>query len=1070
MQFSFAQEKTVTGVVSDKTGPLPGANVVVKGTSTSTQTDFDGKFSIKAKAGAVLEFSFTGYSNKSITVGAANSYNVVLSEGVELQEVVVVGYGTTTKERFTGTAAKVNIENIEAKTVSNVSQALRGEIAGVNVVTGSGAPGRDATIRIRGFGSVNGNRDPLYVVDGAPYPTDQFDLASINPADIESMTVLKDAAATSIYGNRGANGVIIITTKQGKIGKSVVSVDFKTSINSLMLPEYNRITSPEEYIETAWSSLRTKAYVNGEANPAAWASANLYGDGNGEGINSHYNIWNVAGPSLIDPITGKLANGVSRKYNPTKWSDAAFGTGYRSEANVQFSGGNEKTRFALSFGYLDDKGYTLNSGYTRYTARLNLEDKVKDWLKVSGNIGYTGAKYTNSTSDEENGTSSGNIFALINTTPAIYDIYLRDGSDNLVADPIFGGYQFDYGADPYARRAWNNTNAIADATYDLDQTLGTTLLGNFNVDIDLTKNLAFETRYSGQLQIDDAANRNNPYYGGWAESYGSLYKTHATTTNQNFLQLLRFNKSFGSHTVEAFVAHESTDWKSAGFSAAMSHSILPNTLDFSNYTTPIGTPFSSTQRYTLESYFAQLSYDYNKKYFLTASFRRDGSSRFKDNQWGNFGSVGLGWIVSKEDFMSKLSFVDYLKLKASYGIVADQGLDLQFGFQKKSIEIIPGNGALGNLYGTPTSTLRRNDLTWETSRIAQVGVESTFFKDVLDINIDYYVKNTNNLFFNQTLPPSSGFTAVQINSGAMRNSGLEFDVNAHVIKPKTADGFKLDLGVNGEILKNEITEMPANPFDGVRRIIDGQYSKGHSLYDWYMREWAGVDPANGSALWNLYYDDINGDGAFNVGDQAIDNMVIYLSKNPNAVVNQTTTSDYSKATQKYVGKSAIPKVRGAFRVNAGYKNFDLTAQFSYSVGGYVLDSGYQQLMDNGDLIGTNNWHKDILNAWKQPGDVTDVPRLTSGGLAGDVNQNSTSTRFLTKADYLSLNNLRIGYTLPEKFISKMKLSHVSMYVSGDNLLVFSKRKGLNPTTLISTTNTGIYMPMTTFSFGTKVEF
>jgi TonB-linked SusC/RagA family outer membrane protein len=1060
MQFSFAQEKTVTGVVSDKTGPLPGANVVVKGTATTTQTDFDGKFSIKAKAGSVLEISFTGYSNKSITVGAANSYNVVLSEGVELQEVVVVGYGTTTKENFTGTAAKVNIENIEAKTVSNVSQALRGEVAGVSVITGSGAPGSDATIRIRGFGSVNGNRDPLYVVDGAPYSSD---VTSINPADIESMTVLKDAAATSIYGNRGANGVIIITTKKGKAGNSKVSVDFKTSINTLKLPNYDVISSPELYIETAWSSLRTKALINGLSNPTAWASANLYGTST-DAIDPHYNIWNVDGSQLIDPVTGKFANGVSRKYTPKKWGDEAFGTGYRSEANVQFSGGNDKTRFSLSFGYLDDQGYTINSKYTRYTTRLNLENKAKDWLKISGGIAYTGSKYQNSSSDEGSSGSSGNIFALINSTPAIYDVYLRDNNDNLVADPIFGGYQFDYGNVPYNRRAWNSTNAIADATYDLSQTLGTTLLGNFNIDVDLTKALTFETRYSGQYQNYDAANRSNPYYGGFASAYGYLSKSLSNTINQNFLQLMRYKKSFGSHAVEAFVAHESTGWKNENFSAAATKNILPNTLDLDQYTTPYGKASSNTQRYTLESYFGQLSYDYAKKYFLTASFRRDGSSRFKENQWGNFGSVGLGWIVSKENFMSKLSFFDYLKLKASYGIIADQGVDLQYGFQKKTIEVTEG------AYSFPTVTTKANpNLTWETSRIAQIGLESTLFNNTLDFNLDYYVKNTNNLFFNQTLPPSSGFTVIQINSGSLRNSGLEFDANLHVLKPKTADGFKLDLGVNGEILENKITEMPANPFDGVRRVIDGNLSKGHSLYDWYMREWAGVDPANGAALWNLYYNDINNDGQFNVGDEGIDNMVLYLSKNPNAVIQKTTTSNYAQATQKYVGKSAIPKVRGAFRLNAAYKNFDLTAQMSYSVGGYVLDSGYQQLMDNSDLIGANNWHNDILNAWKQPGDVTDVPRLTSG-LAQDVSQNSTSTRFLTKADYLSLNNLRIGYTLPEKFISKMKLSHVSMYLSGDNLMVLSKRKGLNPTTLVSTSNSGIYMPMTTFSFGTKVEF
>ena len=1059
MQFSFAQERTITGVVSDKSGTLPGANVVVKGTTIGTQTDVDGKFTIKAKQGAVLEISFTGYNAKTITVTSANSYKVVLSEGVELQEVLVVGYGTTTKERFTGTAAKVNIENINAKTVSNISQALRGEIAGVNVVSGSGAPGSDATIRIRGFGSVNGNRNPLYVVDGAPYTSD---ISSINPADIESMTVLKDAAATSIYGSRGANGVILITTKQGKSGKTVMTVETKTSVNSLMLPTYNIIDSPEQYIETSWSSLRSKAVLLGESNPTQWANTNLYGTT--EGIDNHYNIWNAAGASLIDPVTGKIASGVTRKYTPTKWSDAAFGTGYRSEANVQFSGGSDKTRYALSYGYLNDQGYTIKSNYTRYTTRINLENKPKDWLKVSGNIAYTGSKYTNSSSDEGASGSSGNIFALTNTTPAIYDVYLRDDNGVLVPDPIFGGNQYDYGG-AYGRRAWNSTNGIADANYDLSQTIGTTLLGNFNVNLDLSKDLTFETRYSGQYQNYDGANRNNPYYGGWAASYGFLSKDISNTTNQNFLQLMRYDKSFGEHSLETFIAHESTEWKFKDFNAAAQHAILPNTLDLAQYTEAYGRATSYSQSYTLESYFSQLNYDYAKKYYLTASVRRDGSSRFINNKWGTFGSVGMGWIVSKENFMSNLNLFNFLKLKASYGIIGDQGTSLQYGWQLSSINQTPS----GDYSFTQSSTLANPDLTWETSKITQIGIESSLFNNRIDFNLDFYIKNTDNLFFNQSLPPSSGFTTIEINDGQLRNSGLEFDIAAHIFNGKAADDFKLTLGVNGELLKNEITQMPKNPFDGKVRVLDGQYSQGHSLYDWYMREWAGVDPANGAGLWNMYYNDINSDGVFNSGDQPITSMTLYLSENADANVQKTTTSVYSQATQKYVGKSAIPSVRGSFRLNAEYKSFNLTAQFGYSVGGYVYDTGYATLMDSGDLIGANNWHKDIANAWQQPGDVTDVPRLTSG-FSTDVNFNSTSTRFLTKADYLSLNNLKIGYTLPEKFTNKLMISKFNMYVSGDNLMMLSSRDGLNPTTLISSSNSGIYMPMTTISFGTKIEF
>ncbi|MGC6525851.1 MAG: SusC/RagA family TonB-linked outer membrane protein [Flavobacteriaceae bacterium] len=1056
VQISFAQNQNVSGTVSDENGlPLPGATVVVEGTTTGVSTDFDGNYSIQANQGDVLLFSYVGYSTQSQAVGASNTINVSMQQDNALEEVVVVGYNSTSKEAFTGTATKIETENIEAKAMGNVSQALRGEVAGVNVVTGSGAPGSDATIRIRGFGSVNGNRSPLYIVDGAPYASD---ISAINPADIASLTVLKDAAATSIYGSRGANGVIVITTKKGKVGTSQINVDVRTSINTIFLPNYDVIESPEEYIELSYSALKNKATLLGEANPSAWASANLYGTA--EGINPVYNIWDVSGDQLINQSTGKFNSGIGRRYSPTRWADAAFGTGYRQEANLQFSGGNEMTQFATSFGYLEDEGYTINSKYTRYTTRLSIDHAPKDWLRVGGDLAFTGGLYNNSSSSEGSAGSSGNIFALTNTTPAIYDIYLRDENGVLVEDPIFGGYQYDYGND-YGRRAWNATNGIADAIYDVDKTSSLTMLGNFNIGVDLTDWLSFDVRYSGQYNNYDGASRGNPYYGANAGS-GFLSKSISTNINQNFLQMLKFNKSYGNHNVDAFVAHESTENKFTNISAAAQNAILPNTFDLAQYTIPFGRANSYSTGWTLDSYFAQLNYNYDGKYFLSASGRRDGSSRFKNNKWDTFGSVGLGWIVSKEDFFPSESFVDYLKLKASYGLIGDQGTNVRYGWQIYGINQTPD----GSYSFTQSSTLANPDLTWEVKTSTQFGIESSLFNDRLALDLDYYVNDTKNLFFTQTLPGSSGSQFIQYNDGVLRNSGFEFNATVKVFDK---EDFKMSFNINGEMFDNEITEMPADYFTGEPKVLDGRYSKGKSLYDWYMREWAGVNPATGAAMWNLYYDDINGDGVFNTGDAQIASMTLYLDENPNANVKRTTTEDYTDATQKYVGKSAIPKVRGGFRLNAEYKNFDISAQFSYSIGGYVFDSGYRVLMNNRNLIGSDNFHTDVRQAWKQPGDITNVPRMSAGYFT-DTQHSLTSTRFLTKADFLSLNNLRIGYTLPENTASRANLSKVSFFVSGDNLMMLSARKGLNPTTLISSSNSGIYMPMTTFSLGTKVQF
>lgn len=1053
---AFAQQKNVTGKVTDDSGePLLGATILVKGTSTGTSSDFDGNYSINVAEGQTLVFSLIGYKDLERVVGSSNTLNVSMEVSAQaLDNVIVVGYGTTTQEAFTGSAKAIASENIEAKSVSNLSQALKGEVAGVSVISGSGAPGSSATVRIRGFGSVNGNQNPLYVVDGVPF---DGSISAINVADIENTVVLKDAAATSIYGSRGANGVILITTKQGRANTSNISIEYNSSINKHMLPNYSTVKSPEEYMELSWLSLKNKAALSGVADAGAWASKNVFGNGNGEGIHSKWNIWDAPITDLIDPVTGKFYPGIDRKFDPARWADEAFRTAYRQETNIQFSGGSDKTTYAASLGYLDEDGYAINSNFTRYTGRINLNHQAKDWLNIGGNIAFTEGKYTNTSGSEGSSGSSGNIFALTNSTPAIYDIFLRDADGNRIVDPYFGGYQYDYGTD---RRAWNGTNGIADSKYNLSRTLENTVLGNFNLGIDFTDYLKLEVRYGGRYGFNEGTSRQNQYYGGVAGS-GTLSKSKTTSTNHNFLQLVRFNKTYGDHSVEAFAAHESTEYKFTSLSAAKENAIIPNSNDLSQYTSTRGQPNSYTQGWALESYFAQANYNYLQKYYVTGSIRRDGSSRFLNDRWGTFGSVGLGWVTSKEDFFD-VDFVDYFKLKASYGVIGDQGTNLMYGWQVYNIN----NTSDGSFSWTESSTMPNPDLTWETSKIGQVGFESALFDNRIFLDVDYYIKNTSNLFFNQSLPGSSGYAQIQYNDGKLRNSGLEFDISSDIIREGE---FKLSLGLNGELFNNKITRMPVDYMTGDVKVLDGSLSKGKSLYDFYMREWAGVNPETGAAQWNMYYDDVNNNGVYDAGDVKISSMTTYLDREPGANVQHTTTEVYNDATTKYVGKSAIPKVRGGFRLNMQYKAFDFSAQFSYSLGGYVYDSGYATLMYNRSLIGTDNWHTDMRDSWKQPGDITNVPRM-SAGYNTDTNFQDTSTRFLTKADYLALNNLVIGYTLPTSVLEQLNLSRVRFQVSGDNLLMLSKRDGLNPSTMISSGNSGIYMPMTTFTLGAKIDF
>ena len=1083
MQFSFAQQKTVSGTVTDTDGlPLPGVSVVVDGTTRGVQTDFDGNYSIDVNTGDVLIFSYIGMKEVKRTVGQSNSINFAMEEdATALEEVVITGYSTTTKEAFTGTAATVDIGAIEDKVVSNVTNALRGEVAGVNVIQRSGQPGASAEVRIRGFGSINGNTLPLYIVDGAPLSGTNV-LQSINPSDIENMTVLKDAAATSLYGSRGANGVILITTKRGKAGKSNISVDVTTSVQSLNLPEYDVITSPEEYMEISWQALRTNAILSGNTNPSDFANNNLYYPNGGTptaGINDLYNIWNVPGNQLINPNTGRFNSGVSRRFTPTLWRDAALQDGTRTEVNLQYSGGNEKTKFATSVGYVDGTGIALSSRYTRFSTRVNLEHQVKDWLKVGANVAWSGARSSFSGTAGDAG-SSANPFALLYTTPAIYDVFLRDGNGNLVADPIFGGSQYDYG-DVTGRRAWNATNGVAVANYDLDQSDITTLLGNFNVEAKITDWLSAELRYSGQYDQRLNANRNNQFYGGASNVGGSLFLDDDLATNQNFLQLIRFRNSYGKHSIEAFVAHESTENRFRTFTGAAQTAILPGQIDLNQYTTPLGRANSFRQGWTLDSYFGGLNYDFDSKYYLTASVRRDGSSRFLNDKWGTFGSVGLGWIVTKEDFLSNVSFLDFLKVKASYGIIGDVGTGLLNGFQIFSINQTPD----GSYSFTQSSTLANPALTWETSNVLQFGFESTWLDGKLGIDVDYYDKRTTNLFFDENLPPSSGFTTIRYNSGELQNNGVEVTVNAQMVQTKD---FRLSLNINGEMFNNEIIEMPT-PIGGNEPLVfddANNLAVGQSQWDWFMREWAGVNPANGEALWYQYFVDDNGNGVLDSGelstnsgfpidvdgdginDNGTSTLFEYRRLNPGANIQRTTTNDYATATRVFTGKSALPDLRGGFRLSAGYKNFDLSAQFVYSIGGYSYDAGYATLMDN-DLIGADNFHTDIRDAWTTPGQITNVPR-TSANFANDGQQNALSSRFLTKADFLALNNVNLSYRLPQSAIDAMGMQSVNIFVSGDNLTFWGRRNGFNPSTAIATTNSGIFLPATTFSLGAKIQF
>ena len=1059
VQISFAQQGTITGKVSDGSGPLPGVSVIVKGSTIGTETDFDGKYSIKASSGDILTFRYLGYLSIDKTIGASSIINVSMKEDANiLDEVVIVGYGTTTKKSFTGTASVVSSENIDAKAVSNVAQALIGEVSGVSVTRTNGRPGSSATIRIRGFSSIEGNSAPLYVVDGVPF---SGDINAINPNDIESTTILKDASATAIYGARGANGVVLLTTRKGTSGKNTVEFDFQSSVSSRTLPRYNLVDSEEEYMELVYAGLRNTADFAGNNNPSQFALDNLFSD---RGVAPLYNMWNVAdGNGLIDPSTGKVISGVTRKYTPTDWADAGYRDGVRNEMNFKTSGGTDKTKHYFSLGYLSDEGFIAESQYDRYSTRLNVTANPVDRVKISTNLDYSYSEYNDAT-----GYGGGNVTYMLDFTPTIYPLYLRDTDGNIVMNPNTNEPFYDFGDNiaGNARDFSATYNGVGEAIYNINRTKRHSVNGNINAAVEIMEGLTFETTYGMNFYSSNLDNTRNSIQGSAGVALGgTLYKANTTYVSQNFNQILRYKTKFGEdHNFNMLVAHESFADRSEYFDMNRKGivNLNPNAATApDNYLDQNGVSTGNIVETSLEGYFTQANYNYLNKYYLQGTLRKDGSSRFYKNKWGTFWSAGAGWIVSEENFLSSSNVINYLKLKASYGVLGDQGNAAYAGQLGFNIENLLGQPSLA-----PRAVVDPN-ITWESSEQMQVGVEIELFKGAIQADLDYYVKTTNNLYVNKRLPPSTGDAVILTNDGSLENRGFEFNVTGNIVRNRD---FNLSLTLNGEMFNNQITQMPIENSTGLPKVVNisglfGQ-SQGRSIYDYYIREWAGVDPANGNPMWIENWSDENSNGQYDSGE-GIPDMLVYTAENPDAVIEERITNTYSNATRKYSDKSVIPTVRGAFRLNSSYKGFSLSTQFGYSLGGYGYDSQYANLMTNGK-VGGSSYHNDMKDRWMQPGDINDVPRLYSNE---NVQVVSSSTRFLQSTDYLALNNARLGYQVPSQFLAKTGFSSVNFWVSGDNLFLLSSRQGYNPTTsLTGQSGRYTYNPISNYTLGVRVKF
>lgn len=1037
---ALAQPRTVTGtVLSGEDGaPLIQAAVIVKGTQIGVATDLDGRYSIRVPNNdAVLIFSYAGMESTEVKVGNQSVINVTLQpELVDVDEVMVVAFGKTKKSAFTGSATEVTSKELEKKQVSNVISALQGKVAGVTVTNGDNQPGTSPSISVRGVGSFDSNGSPLVVVDGVPYAGN---LSMINPQDIENTVLLKDAASAALYGSRGANGVLLITTKSGKANKSGecigtnVSASVRIGANFKGIPDYNLITDPKEYMALTYESLLNpflKAYPNDPVDALRnYVFINRLFLSGPNNINYFpYTLEGAMDPatatwdqwfnynestgrySLVDAVTpGRMIE--DRKGNKfwlqiDDWYAALFHPGLRQEYNVSVSGRGEKLSHYFSSSYLNERGYLIGSSFQRYTARLRADYRVNKWLNMGANLNYSYSRLKN---QNTTGNEVSNPMQIAYMMAPIYPIYVR-GEDKEVLHDAYGNPLGDYGTGMMGglgRQVLPFGNPVLDNIVNRKGSVISVVNARAYTDIILPYHFKITVNAAYDFSMEAYHSMHSLLQGEAETKKGSVYRSTNYFDVFNTQQLLNWDHDFGKHHVDALLGHEFYYYHEQNLDGEKVKMFGPYRTQLSS---AYGDPsVSSSAAYkAVEGYLMRVNYDYAERYFLSASYRRDGTSNFaKDKRWGNFFSVGLSWLISKESFMEPTrSWLSMLKLKASYGM---QGNDRVNSTYYDTYNVTNFGDGLGTVYGTTGNP----SITWETSHNVNVGFESGFFNNRLNVSLDVFYKYITDMIFRRPLPPSSGKSFVYQNIGDMRNLGTEIVISGVLYQDKNV---RWTASMNGAHINNKITKLPpeyTEGEDGGR--LDGLhfYKVGEPIQNLMLVHYTGVDD-KGESTWQYY--DKQG--------------------------NLSTTTNYSTAASKLKNKkyytNIAPKFFGGLSTAVDFFGFDFSMSFGYQIGGLDIDDMYRVLMGGGEQIG-GAMHADTRNAWT-PQKKTNIPALNS-----DITTaNAVSDRFLISRSYFSIDNITLGYTLPQKWLSAIKLTSARIYLVCDNVWLFSARKGYDP--------------------------
>ena len=970
-------------IVDSKTGePVIGASVKVKGTKLAAVTDLNGEFELNTHANATLQISYVGF--KETEVKASNGMKISLEEDTEsLEEVVVVGYGTQKKESLTGAMANIKGEKLKDITSATVENMLNGKVSGVYVAPGSGRPGSTGAIIIRGQTSINGATAPLWVVDGVIVGNSAGDL---NPDDIETMTVLKDAASTAIYGSEGANGVVVVTTKQAKHEKMSISLSAKAGLSTLNRGNLEMMDGAEFY----------------------------------DYYKSFQNVESVNFPRWNEDLRNSNFD----------WFKLAKKTGSTQDYNLTLNGGSENIQSMFTLGYFKEEGAVKGYDMNRYSTRIKVVYKPYEWLTIKPNI--SGSR----TNDKDKQYSVGAMYSMMpwdspydengNLVPNYYAGWVNSKATNYLNDLAAGDYS-------------------TSTTYDLS--------GGLDFDIKITPWLTFSS-------VNNYSYYNSQTHGYYDPKSSSGEGVNGRTTEYNYVstrrytnQLLRFKKSWGKHNVNALLAYEFNDYEMK-YTDVYATGFISGFEDFMTAAKPeMATGYRTA--WAKQSYFTQWRYDYDSRYYGELSLRRDGRSNFgSNNRYGNFFSVSGAWNINNESWF-KADWVDQLKLRAAFGSVGNVPTSLYPSYSLYSV------GATYNENpGALISQIGNKDLTWEKTYTTGVGVDASFWQNRLHATLDYYIKNTSNILYQVPVTGLVGVTSIWKNIGKMRNTGIELTVGGDIIRTKDLTwNVTANISHNSNELRDLYKQRDANGNYVVKPVLisDGTsiagtaqriLEIGEPVDTYYMKEWAGVNPEDGKPQW--YMDDANG--------------------------NKVVTDNYSKASYYKCGK-ASPDVYGSFSTSLFYKNFDLQANFGYSLGGQIYSYYRQEFDSDGAYAGDRNQMKlqKGWSRWEKPGDIATHPRAMYNN---QDKGNLASSRYLESSDYLKLRSLTLGYNFDLK---KYGIQTLRLSISGENLFTISDYSGVDPELpagtndkgVLSVTNTGgtsVYPAVRKFMLGVNLTF